>query len=236
MAGLNQPELISFIIPVLNEAGRLPLILADISLYQSNSEVIIIDAGSSDKTSVIAELWNTRIFNNNEANRGSQMLNGSLKAKGEWLLFLHADSRLKGNWVAHVEEVLNSNSNKKYAWFFDFSVEKKGIAWEILKFAVYIRSHLFQRPYGDQGLLISRELYFSLGGYRAIPLMEDLDIVIRISKKTKLLGLGTNICTSLRKYKKRNILQNSIRNFLLRYKWKRGVKTNILCKEYYSEN
>ena len=74
-------------------------------------------------------------------------------------------------------QIIKEDCNKSYAWFFDFKIDKVGFSWFLLELAVFIRSYIFQRPYGDQGLLISKSLYSQIGGYKKIPIMEDIDTV-----------------------------------------------------------
>ncbi len=227
-------KVLSIIIPTINEAERLPLLLADINFYPHQFELIISDCKSSDLTELIAMIGGAKIIKNDTKSRGFQLHNGASKASGEWLLFLHADSRLENCWGWKVAQIINKEFNKAYAWFFDFKIEKTGFSWFLLELAVFIRSSIFQKPYGDQGLLISKELYFEIGGYKNIPIMEDIDISIRLSKKTKLKRIGSKLITSSRKYIRSNIFTNAIKNASLINRWKKGEQPTNLAKKYYS--
>ncbi len=233
MASMNNLGKLSIIVPTLNESKRLPLLLADILRYPYEFEIIIIDGGSSDNTDFLASLSGAKVIKLNEGNRGKQLQVGGFSAIGDWLLFLHADSRLNADWSSKVFKVIINSSNKKYAWFFTLNTNRKGLGWSIFKAAVAIRSNLFQRPYGDQGLLIDKDLYFKIGGYRPLNLMEDLDLVMRLSKKTTLKCIGTDIITSTRKYAQSNIILNAINNARLRKKWIKGTSSKDLAKSYY---
>ena len=112
---------------------------------------------------------------------------------------------------------------------------RKGIWFRILEFCVFIRSNLLKRPYGDQGLLISKKLYFDLGGFKEIPIMEDIDIILRISKLKKLKALNLDIQTSSRRWEKGNIFFNAIKSAVLRYRWSQGETPKELFKNYYSK-
>ncbi len=233
MANINKTLKLSIIIPTLNEVKRLPSLLADLNVCPYEFELIVADGGSSDKTVNIATLEGAKVIKCSEANRGLQLSEGAIKANGEWLFFLHADCRLDTTWPSKIYSKIKNKYNKKYSWFFNFKVNNKGIIWRLLEFSVYIRSHFLQKPYGDQGLLISKDLYINLGGYKQIHIMEDIDLIIRISKVTKLRSLGGGLTTSSRKFKEGNIIQNAIRNAILRYKWSRGESINELAKKYY---
>ena len=124
--------------------------------------------------------------------------------------------------------------NAQQPMFFKFKINSNRIDFKLLELAVFIRSHIFKRPYGDQGLLISRDLYFSLGGYRKLHLMEDLDLIIRLSKRTNLKCIGTDITTSFRKYNNTNIIKNSLKNAFLRNEWTKGEDSKTLAQRYYS--
>ncbi len=227
--------MLSIIIPTINEAERLPLLLADINSKPHQLELIISDFQSSDLTELIARTGGAKVIHNETKGRGHQLHNGATKALGEWLLFLHADSRLDADWDWKVDQIIKEDSNKSYAWFFDFKIDKEGISWFLLELAVFIRSYIFQRPYGDQGLLISKSLYFQIGGYKKIPIMEDIDISIRLSQKTKMKRIESNMQTSGRRYSRSNIIKNAIKNSNLITSWKQGESPTALVERYYSD-
>ncbi len=233
MAKVKTSKQLSIIIPTINEGKTLPLLLADLNLYDSEFEVIVCDGGSSDLTTLIATISGAKVIKLSNANRGNQLYHGSLVAKGEWLLFVHADCRLRKKWVSKVNKVSRDSSFKNYAWFFEFKIKEKGIPWFLLQLTVFLRSHLLKRPYGDQGLLISRELYFKIGGYKRIPIMEDLEIILRLCKKNLLKCLGVGIETSIRKYNNQNFIQVAIKNAALRKQWREGADIKKLAKNYY---
>ena len=177
---------LSIILPTLNEAQKLPLLLAELTLINDDIEIIIVDADSKDLTRLIGEIAGAKVLLSSQANRGYQLNYGSINANGEWLLFLHADSKLPRESSQQLKDFIQSNQEKGFAWFFNFRTNSKGMIFRLLEIAVFIRSNLLKIPYGDQGLLISKELYEATGGYKALHLMEDLEFVIRLSKKTSL--------------------------------------------------
>ncbi|KGG23197.1 Glycosyltransferase [Prochlorococcus marinus str. SS51] len=198
--------------------------------------MIVIDCGSTDSTTLVAKIGGAKVIAMTNKNRGEQLHTGAMSANGNWLFFLHADSRLKYNWKSKIINLISNPLSKQYAWYFNFKTEKKGFIWFILELAVYIRSNLFNSPYGDQGLLLSKELYSRIGGYKEIPIMEDLDLITRLKQITTLRSLGSGIETNSRKYLGSNIIKNAIKNALLRYQWRKGANINELAKRYYAEN
>ena len=225
---------LSIIIPTLDEANHLPLLLADLKAWPYSSDLTIVDGGSRDSTISIAQIQGINIINSLEQNRGLQLGLGALKAKGEWLLFLHADSRLDKVWVKKLLKIMQTKTSKNFAWYFDFKIKKYNLQFRILEFAVALRSHFLQRPYGDQGLLIHKKLYHRTGGYSSLKIMEDLDLITRITKTAKARRIGVNLYTDDIKWSNSNIIKRALRNANLRKKWRQGHDVDNLSKEYYS--
>jgi len=221
---------LSIIIPTLNESKRLPLLLSDLSEINNKSEILIIDSTSKDKTKDIAFINGTRFYKVNKKNRGLQLNYGAQKAQGEWLLFIHADSRLKLNWSRKIEDILKRDSN--FIYYFNFKVNNKSFTYRFLEFFVNLRCFLFKTPYGDQGLLISKKNFKTYGGFKTIPLMEDFDFISRINKKN-LRSLKTPIFTSSRKWDEINFVWQSLKNWHLRRLMLKGVSINRIYKNYY---
>ena len=221
---------LSIIIPTLNESKRLPLLLSDLSEINNKSEILIIDSTSKDKTRDIALINGARFYKVNKKNRGLQLNYGAQKAQGEWLLFIHADSRLKLNWSRKIEDILKRDSN--FIYYFNFKVNNKSFTYRFLEFFVNLRCFLFKTPYGDQGLLISKKNFKTYGGFKTIPLMEDFDFISRINKKN-LRSLKTPIFTSSRKWDEINFVWQSLKNWHLRRLMLKGVSINRIYKNYY---
>jgi len=97
---------------------------------------------------------------------------------------------------------------------------------------VNLRSRWLQRPYGDQGLLIHRQLYQRVGGYRPLALMEDLDLVERLSKVATLRSLNRGLVTSAQRWQRRSVLAQAWRNARLRWLWRQGRSTEQLLRIY----
>mgnify|MGYP003953915597 CR=1 FL=1 len=233
MARLNQT--LSIVIPTINEASRLPLLLADLNRWPHQLEVCICDSCSSDLTVLIAELAGAKVTQVLEANRGIQLHSGSCCTSGNWILFLHADCRMPKNWAEVLKKKINDPTSKSHAWFFDFKVQSKSIEFTLLEILVNMRSNLFKRPYGDQGLLINRYLYNQIGGYRPLHIMEDLDLIERLSKKVKLRSLGIPLYVDNRRWENINIINQAWKNASLRQRWRAGASSKSLSIKYYRE-
>ena len=234
MARSKKFPALSIIIPTLDEANHLPLLLADLKAWPYSSDLTIVDGGSKDSTISIAQIQGLNIINSLDQNRGLQLGLGASKAKGEWLLFLHADSRLDKVWVKKLLKIMQTKTSKNFAWYFDFKIKKYNLQFRILEIAVALRSHFLQRPYGDQGLLIHKDLYYKSGGFSSLKLMEDLDFITRITKTNKVKRIREKIYTDDIKWSKSNIIERAIKNAKLRKKWREGYNIDNLSKEYNS--
>ena len=224
---------ISIIIPTINEANNLPLLLSDLSSIQKEGEIIIVDCGSEDKTVDIANNYGAKVCISKERNRGFQLNLGANSSKGDWLIFLHADTRLTHDWFRKINPVLKENSN--YIYYFKFKINNKKIIYRVLEILVNFRSKYFKKPYGDQGLIIHRTTYFRNNGFRKIPLMEDVDFLRRLNNKKNLKQLNSPIFISSRKWERTNIFLQAIKNWQFRRRWLKGESLKSIYSDYYKK-
>ena len=222
---------ISIIIPTINEADNLPLLLSDLSNIQTEGEIIIVDCGSEDKTIDIANIYGAKVFLSKERNRGLQLNIGAKNSTGDWLIFLHADSRLTHDWLTKIKSILTEGKN--YIYYFKFKINDKKIIYRFLEILVNFRSKYFKEPYGDQGMVIHRSIYFKNNGFSKIPLMEDVDFFRRLNNKNDLNQLNLPIFTSSRKWINTNIFLQAFRNWNYRRRWLKGESTKIIYSDYY---
>jgi len=224
---------ISIVIPTINEANNLPLLLSDLSTIHKDGEIIIVDCGSKDKTIDIANIYGAKVFISKERNRGLQLDIGAKNSKGEWLIFLHADTRLSHNWFKKINSFLKGNKNNIY--YFEFKINHEKIIYRVLEILVNFRSKFFKQPYGDQGLIIHRTTYFKNNGFRKIPLMEDIDFIRRLNKKKDLKQLNLPIFISSRKWERTNIFLQAIKNWQFRRRWLKGESLKSIYSDYYKK-
>ena len=224
---------ISIIIPTFNEADNLPLLLSDLSSIQKEGEIIIVDCGSEDKTIDIANIYGAKVCISKERSRGLQLDIGAKNSKGDWLIFLHADTRLTHDWFRKINSVLKGDKN--YIYYFKFKINNKKIIFRVLEILVNLRSQFFKQPYGDQGLIIHRTTYFKNNGFRKIPLMEDVDFIRRLNNKKDLKQINLPIYTSSRKWERTNIFLRAIKNWNLRRRWLKGECIKSIYSDYYKK-
>jgi len=170
---------ITIIIPTLNEEHRLPALLETIRQQKHAHEVIVVDGGSGDRTLDIARNSGTRTLAA-RSSRGAGMALGAVEARGDILLFLHADSTLAPSALDRIEKVLAADANIVGGNFrLVFDGDSKFSRW-LTRFCAWIR--LLGFYYGDSGIFVRRSVYQALGGFRPIPVMEDWDFVRRLER------------------------------------------------------
>ena len=224
---------ISIIIPTINEANNLPLLLSDLSIIQKVGEIIIVDCGSKDKTIDVANIYGAKVYKSKERNRGLQLDLGAKNSKGEWLIFLHADTRLTNDWFIKIKSVFKRDKN--FIYNFKFKINNKKKIYRVLEILVNFRSRYLKQPYGDQGLIIHKSIYLKNNGFKKIPFMEDVDFFRRLKNKEDLKQLSLPIFTSSRKWERTNIFLQALKNWNFRRRWLKGESTKSIYSEYYKK-
>ncbi|WP_293448809.1 TIGR04283 family arsenosugar biosynthesis glycosyltransferase [Planktotalea sp.] len=219
---------ISVVIPVLNAGNALSSCAA--SLMEGVEaglirELIVSDGGSHDATQQIADEIGG-VWVSGGSSRGGQLQRGCKVAQGEWLLVLHADTQLEAGW----SDAAAAHLGRANAGYFKLQFAKGGLPARIVARWANMRSRLFGLPYGDQGLLISRALYDSVGGYRDIPLMEDVALVRVL--KGRLTRLDARAVTSADKYERSGWLKRGGRNLWTLIRYFSGVPVETLAAAY----
>lgn len=218
---------LTVVIPALNAATTIGKTLETIP---SVADVVVVDGGSRDLTKSIAERNGARIIGAPRG-RGSQLAAGAQSGQGEWLLFLHADTRLAVHWYAAAEAFMADPANRVRAATFKFKLDDDCWQARILEHMVYFRTRALGLPYGDQGLLIHRNLYASVGGYPDWPIMEDVELVRRIGRR-QLVMLPVSAVTSAERWRRDGWLARSLRNVLCLSLYYVGIPPKIIVRLY----
>jgi len=198
---------VSVIIPTLDEATRVG---AAIRSARGADEVIVVDGGSSDGTVAEAAAAGAVVLRS-EACRGAQLDLGARAARGTWLVFLHADTRLEAGWT----EALLGLPEHVAGGAFRFAVDSPRHVYRWIERAVALRCRLFRLPYGDQAIFAHREAYEGAGGYPPLPLMEDVAFVRRLAHVGRLAFPSPRAITSARRWERRGVLRATVENWTL---------------------
>jgi rSAM/selenodomain-associated transferase 2 len=240
------------IIPAFNEEKNIKACIE--STKRLNPlEIIVVDGGSTDRTKEIAKNEGAFVIQSPRG-RGIQMNTGASSAKGEMLLFLHADSvlsyhsRANGNLEVVFEEILDScwslprtsirgrNDKKNYVGgFFKLAFDDKSISTKLVEFFANLRARLFSLPYGDQALFIRRDVFEKLGGFKEYSFLEDIEFVRRLKKYGRLKYTPHSVIASARRLKKGYPLSPivlSLRNVMIALLFIFGASPNKLIKLY----
>ena len=231
---------LSVVIAARNESARLPALLAQLADQpRLVDEVLVVDGGSQDSTALVARLAGARLLRC-PPGRGRQLALGAAEAVGAWLLLLHADVRLPPCWGACIVRAIGADGYgvrpaEPPAWYFELAIAGRDPALRLVEWGVALRSRWLQRPYGDQGLLISRDLYEAVGGIQPLPLMEDLELAERLSRLGRLRSLGAALTVDQRRWRRLGVWRTTLANARLRRAWRRGESLEALARRYYGE-
>ena len=162
--------------------------------------------------------------------RGNQMNAGAAAAQGEWLLFLHADSVLPRSWL---HDIRAAAAEGFAAGCFRFGIDASGWRPRLWEQLVWLRVRYFDLPYGDQGLFVRRDLFQAAGGYRDIPLMEDVELVRELCRRTRLFKAQSVVTTSPRRWERDGWLRRSVTNLTLLARYRLGVDARRLARTYF---
>ena len=223
--------MISVIIPTLNAAPVIGPTLVSLSpaiLDPVLTEVIISDGGSEDDIQDIAEATGA-VFLRGDPGRGRQLAAGADAARGEWLLFLHADTRLAEGWVAAARRHIDANPGK--AGWFRLSFDAPGAAPRLVAGWANLRARWCALPYGDQALLIHRRLYRAVGGFPDIPLMEDVALARALGRR-RLTRLDAAAITSADRYIRQGWIRRGARNLWTLLRYFLGASPELLAAAY----
>jgi rSAM/selenodomain-associated transferase 2 len=223
------PAPVSIVIPTLNSAKTIGPTLA--CLFEGVNagliqELIISDGGSNDDIETVADNIGAK-FIQGDSGRGLQLRRGAAQANAPWILFIHSDTTRSADWPKHVLAHIQTQSRAGYCKL-EFS-EGSAMA-KIISTGANLRSRIFGLPYGDQCLLISRKMYDQAGGFREIPLMED--VAMARSLRGKLRALPITATTSPRRFLAEGWLKRSIKNMSLLVRFLCGADPEKLAQAY----
>lgn len=227
------PEL-SIVIPALNEEAALPALLAELQNWP-HCERLVVDGGSRDTTAERARAAGARVLDS-VPGRALQMNRGALEARGDWLLFLHADSRLPDAQAAL--HAIHSLRQRGGIWgCFRIALSGRHPAFRIIERMMNLRVCSTGMATGDHGLLVRTDLFRALGGFPEIALMEDLALAKKLRAEAgRPHCLPARLVTSSRRWEEGGILRTVLLMWRLRLAWWRGADPAALERCYRSHH
>lgn len=217
--------MLSAIVPTLNAEASLATCLERLS---DANEAIVVDGGSTDRTRAVALACGARLISAPRG-RGTQLRAGAAAAAGNWLLIVHADTFLDADWRSAAERHMQAFPSN--AGYFRFRLRTDATAARRLERLVELRCRLFALPYGDQALLLPRALYDEIGGFAAIPLLEDVDLTRRIGR-ARLRPIDADAWTSADKWQRDGWISRSARNLVCLLLYRLGVSPERIASLY----
>jgi rSAM/selenodomain-associated transferase 2 len=220
----------TIIVPVLNDAAALRRWLTA-GARPAGLELIVASGAPLDRAlSAVATAHPEIAWIVSPPGRGLQMNAGAAAAHGRWLLFVHADVLLPGDWPS---ELARAEARGAVGGFFRFTLASDARAARVIERGVAWRIRWLSLPYGDQALFVRRDVFRRLGGFRPWPLMEDVDLVRRLRREGPLWASDKAVVVSARRWERDGWWRRSTENALLLAAYFAGVPPVRLARRYY---
>jgi len=219
---------VSFVIPALNEAESIARAV-DSAWRAGAWETIVADGGSTDDTVTLAKAAGARVVTGARG-RAHQQNIGTRAARGDVLLFQHAD-----NWLAPgaVEQIRAALANRRIGGgAFRQRIEAEGSLYRLLERGNAARAARLKLPYGDQGIFVRREVFWAVGGFPDVPIMEDLLLMRKLRRRVGLALLPGPIHVSARRWKRYGVVRQTLRNWALLAAYALGISPEQLARFY----
>ncbi|TWU05513.1 TIGR04283 family arsenosugar biosynthesis glycosyltransferase [Stieleria varia] len=218
---------VSVIIPTLREEGSIAETIQSV-IDAGADEIIVADGGSEDQTIAVARAAGVDQVVESSPGRGIQLAKGAEVASSEWLLFLHADNRLAVQCIDQIRQL-----DAEQIWgAFEQSIEATGWLYRWLETGNAARVRWRQMPFGDQAIFVRRRVYHQVGGFPAIPLMEDVEFSRRLRKVGRALLLPGPVLVDARRWQRRGVVRQTARNWTIQIAYRMGVSPDRLRAWY----
>lgn len=218
--------MIGVVIPTLNEADFLPALLGDLHRVVVPLDIVVADGGSTDGTLAAASTAGVRTVLVPRG-RAAQMNAGARAVNGQWLLFLHADSRLPPRARRTLLSAVVDERELEAA-VFGFAIDLPSAWKRFIEVGQVMRQTLYGLPYGDQGLLVRRTLFETVGGYPNLPLLEDVAMLRALRRRARVWTLPAAIVTSGRRYRRHGVVRTWLRHTAIIFLYLLGVPPHRL--------
>ena len=219
---------VSVIIPTLNEAENILHLLNYLKELDINLELIVADGNSTDNTVSVARQLCQVV--SSSPGRGIQMNTGARAATGDVYWFIHADCRPHPDSLRAMKEILRDANIAGGG--FEYSLDHPGFRFRLVEFLSNRKNRLLNWLFGDMGIFVRRDIFEAMGGYKQIPLMEDMDFSKRLKNYGKIVILPQRMQTSARRWIEEGYTLNAIRSWTLQSAWSLGASEDLLARFY----
>jgi rSAM/selenodomain-associated transferase 2 len=226
------------VIPTLNEAGVIATTL-ERTVTLGFDDIIVVDGGSTDGTTAIVQSAGAGLPRNAavslrlisaSAGRARQLNAGAAAAMGDVLLFLHADSHLPPHARPSIEEALTDPA--VVGGRFDVRFDRPSRWGRVISALMNVRSRLTRISTGDQAIFVRRRSFEGLGGFSDIPIMEDIDLSMRLKRTGRTAALSDCVTTSFRRWERQGPMRTILLMWSLRFLYWIGVSPHRLARFY----
>ena len=221
--------LVTVVTPVLGDADAARTLLRQIPATP-DVDIIVVDGGADPEIESVVTAHGRAMLRRTTPGRALQMNAGAAGAAGEWLLFLHADSALPPGWLQAVADLGDAVAG---GWF-RFALDDAAWQARVIEQLVAWRVRHLRLPYGDQGLFVRRSVFQRLGGFRELPLLEDVEFVRRLVRAGRVVELPLALRTSSRRWRRDGWFRRSTKNMAIVGLYLAGVPPARLARWYRS--
>ena len=219
--------MISIIIPVLNEEAILERTLSDLSRQEGPKELIVVDGGSTDRSREVARPY-ARVVRADRG-RARQMNRGAREARGDLLLFLHADCTLESASLMAARRAVGQGA---VGGCFRQEILARGLIYRIIERWADFRARALPYFFGDSGLFLRKDLFFHLGGYPDTPILEEVALTRALKRSGPVRLLRKRIFISPRRWERRGVIPTTLHNWAITARFHLGASLEDLAAEY----
>ena len=225
---MSTPPWLSIVMPVLDEAASLGPALQALQRWRAaGAELIVVDGGSLDGSLQVASPW-ADLALTAPRGRAAQMNAGAARAQGQWLLFLHADTRLPEAGLDALERL-----DRAACWGrFDVQIDDPALVLRMVSFMINLRSRCTAVTTGDQAMFVRREVFERVGGFPDIALMEDIALARKLKALARPVCLRPAVWTSARRWRRHGIWRTIWLMWRLRAAFFWGADPDDLARRY----
>jgi rSAM/selenodomain-associated transferase 2 len=220
---------LSVIVPMLNEEGAIGATLDAIGRGAPDAEIFAVDGGSSDRSLEIARKRGAQTLIGARG-RACQMNAGAAVARGDVLVFVHADTMMPSTFASDIASAMAAADVA--GGRFDIELDDPSLAGRLLGRLISIRSRIMRSATGDQAIFVRYEIFAKMGGFKEIELCEDVDFARRLKRYGRFASLHSRVVTSARRWRRHGILRTVLRMWIIKSLFLAGVSPTRLHRYY----